>query len=320
VARKVADLALMTGRVWLAGCILLIAIASPVLAQPVPDEPAVREAPLLQTTAPPDTVQTAEDEANRMTVPVMVNGRGPFQFVVDTGSNRTVISDALAAALNLPAGPTVTLHSAVASGSASTVRIDSLQVGSRQITNVVAPVLTRGNLGAAGMLGIDALHDQKIVMDFRARRMTIQASFAEPDEPGVFVVHGRSRLGQLVFVDAHAGGVPLYVIIDTGGQMTIGNSVLRSTLLRRRAVLSTAIEVTSVTGDRIAADMMIMPRISLGDMTVGNMPIGYADMHAFTQFGLQNRPSMLLGMDLLRVFDKVSVDFKKREVRFVMKE
>ena len=27
-----------------------------------------------------------------MTVPVMINGQGPFQFVVDTGSERTAIA------------------------------------------------------------------------------------------------------------------------------------------------------------------------------------------------------------------------------------
>ena len=35
-------------------------------------------------------------------VPVVVNGRGPFPFVIDTGSNRTAISGDLAHALELP--------------------------------------------------------------------------------------------------------------------------------------------------------------------------------------------------------------------------
>ena len=34
-----------------------------------------------------DIIATAEDEALRMTVPVMINGQGPCQFVIDTGAS-----------------------------------------------------------------------------------------------------------------------------------------------------------------------------------------------------------------------------------------
>ena len=40
----------------------------------------------------------------RLTIPVMINGSGPYPFVLDTGSDRTVISSELAAILKLPAG------------------------------------------------------------------------------------------------------------------------------------------------------------------------------------------------------------------------
>src|SRR5437868_10907093 len=33
-------------------------------------------------------LETAFDQARRMTVPVFLDSRGPFQFVVDTGANR----------------------------------------------------------------------------------------------------------------------------------------------------------------------------------------------------------------------------------------
>ncbi|MEK6638843.1 MAG: retropepsin-like aspartic protease [Pseudomonadota bacterium] len=49
-----------------------------------------------------DIIATAEDDALRMTVPVMINGQGPFRFVIDTGADRTVISSELAERLGLP--------------------------------------------------------------------------------------------------------------------------------------------------------------------------------------------------------------------------
>ena len=47
------------------------------------------------TPPPPDLgaqLETAFDQAKRMTVPVFLNGKGPFAFVVDTGANRTVVA------------------------------------------------------------------------------------------------------------------------------------------------------------------------------------------------------------------------------------
>jgi hypothetical protein len=46
--------------------------------------------------------------------------------------------------------------------------------------------------------------------------------------------------------------------------------------------------------------------------------VAFADAHPFKRFGLLDRPAMLLGMDTLRVFHRVSVDFAQRKVRFLL--
>ena len=91
----------------LAGALLSPALLSPSLAfaqheppRVVPLDPAVSPAPA----GDEEAVDAARDLADRMTVPVTLNGAGPFPFVIDTGSNRTVISEVLAARLGLPAG------------------------------------------------------------------------------------------------------------------------------------------------------------------------------------------------------------------------
>ena len=45
-----------------------------------------------------------------MSAPVMVNGQGPFDFVVDTGANRSIIATELAEQLGLPAGNPTRVH------------------------------------------------------------------------------------------------------------------------------------------------------------------------------------------------------------------
>jgi predicted aspartyl protease len=261
-------------------------------------------------------VKAAEDRSARMTVPVMLNGQGPFLFVVDTGSNRTVVSDTLAAQLQLPAGDILQVSSALGVDATPSALIAQLAIGKHQVSNIVAPVLVQGNLGAVGMLGIDALADQTIVMDFKAGTMRIQPSSRKEEDQATVIVRAKSKYGQLILVDAWVEGIQLYVIIDTGGEVTIGNLTLRDALLRRRAHTPTPVKVTSVTGSAMEADLSVLPRVLLGHIEVGNLQIAYADMHVFDRFGLKGKPAVLLGMSTLRHFDRVWVDFKARQVRF----
>lgn len=274
-----------------------------------------------QTPAAPQdlaAVAASRDETDRMTVPVMVNGQGPFPFIVDTASDRTTVSQTLAATLSLPSTGTLNVNSATGLNVVPGVRIDRLQVGSREIRRIEAPVFLEKDIGASGLLGIDALSDQNIVIDFRAKQMTIQPS-SDRDQPGDIVVKGRSFYGQLVLVDASVAGQDLFVVIDTGGQSSIGNSTLRK-LAHTQAPPGTSVQVdvVSVSGDKAAAQTDVLPPIRLGGVLVRNLPVAWADMHTFDLLGLRNRPAMLLGMDVLRKFDRVSVDFKARRVRFLL--
>lgn len=273
-----------------------------------------------QTASPQDSaaVAASRDETDRMTVPVMVNGQGPFLFIVDTASDRTTVSQTLAATLSLPSIGTLNVNSATGLNVVPGVRIDRLQVGSREIRRIEAPVFLEKDIGAAGLLGIDALSDQNIVIDFRAKQMTIQPS-SDRDQPGDIVVKGKSLYGQLILVDASVSGRDLFVVIDTGGQSSIGNTTLHK-LVRSQAPPGTSMEVNvlSVSGDKATAQTDVLPPMRLGGVLIRNLPIAWADMHTFDLLDLRNRPAMLLGMDVLRKFDRVSVDFKARRVRFLL--
>jgi predicted aspartyl protease len=252
-----------------------------------------------------------------MTAPVMIDGQGPFAFIVDTASDRTTVSQTLAATLNLPSVGTLNVNSATGLNVAPGVRIDRLQVGPREIRGIKAPVFRQIDIGALGLLGIDALSDQNIIIDFRARQITIQHS-SDRDEPGDIVVKGRSLYGQLVLVDASVAGRDLFVVIDTGGQSSIGNSTLRKLVQSQAPGIGGEVNVISVSGDKAMALIDVLPTVRLGGVLIHNLPIAWADLHTFDLLGLHDRPAMLLGMDVLRKFDRVSVDFKARRVRFLL--
>ena len=273
-----------------------------------------REAPTVTT-----TVGTRTDNAMRMTVPVTINGQGPYHFVVDTGADRTVVSQELAAQLDLVAGNTVIIHSMSGVGTANTVTVPSLTVAGQTTLDIKAPALQQAFLGSPGLLGIDTLKKRRVVMDFAKRTMTVlQAGEKEAFDADTIVVTARSKFGQLVLVDADVDGTPITVIIDSGAENTVGNAALRALLSKRNKRLQFfPTQLIDVTGGRLGAEYASVGHIRIAGITVENPVIAFADAHPFKRYGLINKPAMLLGMDTLRGFRRVSVDFAQRKVRFL---
>lgn len=103
-----------------------------------------------------------------MTVPVRLNGEGPFEFVVDTGANHSVLAAELAGPLGLPAGAAAAVHGIGGVEAAATVTINRLTVGSVTSRRVRMPLLAQARLGAQGLLGVDALKNRRVALDFEA--------------------------------------------------------------------------------------------------------------------------------------------------------
>lgn len=270
----------------------------------------------------PETIQGSRDVNKRLTVPVTIDGGGTYQFVVDTGAERTVLSRELAERLTLAPAAPVTLLSIAGQDQVATAIVPGLRLTSSRsrMEAFEAPLLSEFHLGAVGMLGIDSLQTKRVVLDFRAMRMSIseapRSTRVATDE---IVVTARRRLGQLILVDAEAEGQKINVIIDTGSAVSIGNPALRQRLERRKRLGPVVpISITSVTGGQTPADYSSVHEIRIGGVTLKDMPIAFADAQIFHRLGLDNRPSVLLGMDALRLFDRVSIDFANRNVRFLM--
>ncbi|MFL6858753.1 MAG: retroviral-like aspartic protease family protein, partial [Allosphingosinicella sp.] len=292
--------------------------AASIGAAPPAAPPAVPLAPA----AGDDGVSLAlgEDRNERMTVPVSIGATGPYAFIVDTGAERTVISEQLAARLGLGAAGKARVHSMTEVSDIETFTIPSLQVGGRQVRDIRAPGMDRHNLGAEGMLGVDSLQQQRVSFDFDRDVMTVVPSRRSEDRwvDGAIVVTAKSRLGHLVLVDASVDGEKVWVIVDTGSQVTIGNTALRHKLERRgKMKLLDPVQLLSVTGGRASADESVVKHIRLGGVDIYDMPVAFSDVHPFKKLGLTDRPALLLGMDALKLFERVSVDFANRRVRLL---
>jgi predicted aspartyl protease len=301
---------------------LLLSLAAMALAMPAAAQQGAPTGSLIERNsgAPgtPETLGYAPDAWERMTVAVNIGGRGPYRFIVDTGAERTVISSELAAALNLHSTGDVTVVSVSTISRVPSVNIPELGVGRRTLLDIQAPSLSEHNIGAQGMLGVDSLASQRVTFDFRRRELSLSSSHIDDDRfaRGEIVVRGRTRLGRLLFTNAFLDGQRITVIIDTGSQVTVGNAALRGRLERARRLGEVRVlSLTGVTGDIVTADYTRARRLQVGGIHIDDLPIAFSEVRLFSLLGLENRPAILLGMDALRLFDRVSIDFANRRVR-----
>jgi predicted aspartyl protease len=262
-----------------------------------------------------DLVALNTDRSDRMTVPVRLLEKGPFNFLIDTGSQNTVLSTALASKLLLVPSARATLIGIAGSEQVDTVQIDQLDLGRRSYYNLLAPLLQAAHIGADGILGLDSLQGQRVLIDFRANAMTIGDAASLGGSRGFeIVITARRRSGQLIMTNAVIDGVKCDVVIDTGAETSIGNMPLQRALSRRHSSDITMLQ--SVTGQSLEARMGLATSLVIDKVSLNNVLIAYADSPAFAALGLGKKPAILLGMRDLRSFDRVAIDFASRKILF----
>jgi predicted aspartyl protease len=294
-----------------------------VLAQPEapPPPPKIPPASIDETLEVTGEDLQAKTLRSRLSIEVKVNGRGPYRFVVDTGADRTVIGAGLAAQLKLRPEEPVKLRGIIGKGEVPTVLIETLALGNSVIDTIVAPALPEQYLGAQGIVGIDALADQRVRLDFDAKTVTIQDSrIPEPREDGEIVVTAKRQRGQLILTQASVDGQRTYAVIDTGLELSLGNLAMLKQLRRGRgAVPLREITMQSVTGETFTARLTLLPELRVGGITLKNVNVAFTDAPPFDYFGLDKQPALLLGTDVLQAFKRLSLDFKNRKVRFTLR-
>ena len=141
-----------------------------------------------------------------------------------------------------------------------------------------------------------------------------------PNRSQGIVVPAQYRSGQLVIFDADVDGIPVRAFLDSGAQITCGNEALRDTLIGQRPGYDrrmTDTQLISATGQTAPAQLALLPRLRLGGVGLNNIRAAFAPLHIFSLWELNDRPAMLVGVDVLRNFEEVILDFGRREVTFV---
>lgn len=296
-----------------------LALAAAVATQLAPVTAAAPEA-VVPTATPPvpevDIIALENERYRRMTVPVTIGDQGPFRFMLDTGAQATVVSRALADRLALNERKTAILVGMASRREVETAAIYDVGLGSRSFYIRSAPVVDGANIGGAdGILGLDSLQDQRVLLDFANRQILV----ADADELGgnrgyEIIVKARERLGQLIITEARLDGIKVAVVVDSGAQNSIGNPVLFNRFRRSRHMGES--EVTDINGVVMTGLVKVADELNVGRAKLQNIPIMFADSPTFEALNLDHEPAIILGISELKLFRRVAIDFKTRRVLF----
>lgn len=262
---------------------------------------------------------TSNDDAGRAIALINVNGQGPYRFIIDTGANRSVLSEALATRLGLSPSGEGMVHSIDGAELARLVKVESLSFGTLRLSGGDTPVLDGPMLnGEHGLLGVDGMAGRLLHVDFTKRCVEIYESVAQMPMQGWMSVPARMRFGSLLMIPGEIMGVRVNVLIDTGSNISLANQRFRDALL---GVAARSIEYHgdhAFTAGRpiVLAESVWTPRLRLGRTVVESVKAYVGDFHIFDLWNLKDEPTLLIGIDVLARSGEMAIDYEHGVVHF----
>jgi predicted aspartyl protease len=262
---------------------------------------------------------TRADRIGRVMAPVKINGRGPFRLIVDTGANQSVLTTSLVENLGLQPLPenTVRLTGVTGSQQVPTITLESLQTGDIDQRDLRVAVMRSVSGGAEGILGMQGFAGKRITVDFVNDKIQIAASRGQRAGLRFASIPVEVRFNRLLLATGRVGGVKVQAVIDTGAERTIGNNALRRELIRlKRLPEPPAVAgVIGLTEVEQRGEAIWTRKIQLGDVSLTDVNVIYGDMHVFKVWELEDKPALLIGMDVLGLLHTLVVDYRLKEVQ-----
>jgi len=285
---------------------------------PAPQNPATpMQAEVAAEPEPQFVAPTRRDRIGRIWAPVLINGKGPFRLVLDTGATHSAVTAGTAQALGVTPSATeqMLLHGVTGSAAVPTIIVEHLVIGELDLKSQRVAIVASALGGADGVLGTEGLLDKRITIEFHSDRITIARSRME--RAGFrFVTVPFKLVNGLPVAEAQIGGVLTRAIIDTGGESTIGNLALREALVRRRQKEVTLADgIIGITLDVQAGSRINAPPIVLGGLALQGVGVTTGDLEIFKEWRMTKTPVLLIGMDVLGLFDTLIIDYRRKELQ-----
>ncbi len=267
-----------------------------------------------------------------LTVKVMVNGLGPYDFIIDTGATQSLVFQNLADQQDFMAtgGAPQTVLGLASQGAFPPHLVGELDVGGARLGGLITVILPDWEIEdrPQGILGLDFLRQYICVFDAKAGELRFYANNDPPTEEvrrwkraALKADNFGLEINYLYTVEARVNSRRVTFLLDLGASGTVINrsavaSVIKSgiTVRVRPSGGDARDRITDALEKSEAATTIIVNRFQVGrnywyrqKFLIHNAPI-------FRELGVHNKPFGLLGADLLhdRSF---MLDFEGEELR-----
>jgi predicted aspartyl protease len=249
-------------------------------------------------------------------LPVFVDGRGPYSFVLDTGAGPTLVSNELAEALALPRGEEQDGRGAAGKMTLVKSELPSLTVGQETLENVPVSVTDLSFIGRAigaqvdGGLGHSFLRHFAVTLDYATNALTL-----------TLPVGGAERAldeREIAFQSAHAENplvvVPVFVnekgpydfALDTGASST----VISLELAAEFGLATEKIPQLTGGGGSVNASRVQLSSLAVGASRQENLTAAATDFLAQLNAALGNKLQGIVGYNFLRHY-RVTLDYPR---------
>lgn len=243
--------------------------------------------------------------------PVFIGPDGPYPFAPDTGASHTAIAQSLAEAHGF-----ISTHERLNAVQTLTAEVQAerhvlvdLKLGTlplSEIDMVVTPTPPDLELQLFGLLGSNAFIGHTIRLDYPRARLTVngqQPRYADARiDPVRRVLVGAAQARRIED--------DIVVLIDTGSPITLVNPALARRLRQRTPVSVVSVgNMTRIPNAVETEDRVILSQFRMGGVCLRRITVSEADLDVFRAMGWQDRPAMIIGLDLLQS-TTLTIDFQ----------
>jgi predicted aspartyl protease len=242
-------------------------------------------------------------------VDVLLNGKGPYPFLLDTGAGVNVLTPSLVKELDLPSVGQMEMNSGgVKEVNGSLVAVKSAKLGPLELPNMMyASLALPSSMPFRGVLGVAFFEHFKVGIDFDRKTVHL-------DDAPKFKYPGAGQTMHLVFVPndqrprifAGVEGHPGLYLLDTGNMGSIilnAKFVEKYSMTTDRKVLESSGDAT-VTGNRTSRTARLKT-LKIGQFELQNQAADLLQLESDAEPDLAGN----IGIDIIRRFNVV-IDFR----------
>jgi tetratricopeptide (TPR) repeat protein len=253
---------------------------------------------------------------NLIFTPVMINGQGPYNFVIDTGATQTVIGERLATSQNIKPVATTIMHGVGGAGKVESkmYTVDELGIGDVKLKNLPVgtfndPLVTQI---ADGIIGTASLSDFIVTINYPERQMEL--SRKPPDSAGLPVWYFSNLLLVPIEVNGKFKG---NFVVDTGAVTTVFSHSMAAKLGVTEDTPDAKVDVGIAGVGGTENVVLRVPDVTLkvGDTNEIFPQVVSIDLKNISRM-IGTEISGVVGYDFLSKY-KVTLDYNKAEIRLV---